>query len=560
MTTSDITKVQRNLSALVEFSRIVNSSLNLEFTLNNLLLSCFGKFLVTRGIVVLNEKGNFKIFSSKGISVEIIEAFPQVIFTNEDLILDPKLNEYLKVNKFTLVQKICCSRDCLGFIALGEKINKTEYSEEEIEFLKTILNIAATAIENAIFIKELKLVNRNLDSRINRLNSLFELSKEFGIISQEVRIGKLLLYSLLGHFMISNYSIILYENKEILTLESTIAKEKINSVLSLYDISSITQPIIAGSIRKEFPLLFGFGFELIVPMSLQGITKGVILLGKRINDLIYTEDDIEFVSSVGSLAIVSFENKKLFKEALEKQKLEEELEIAKDIQQKLLPSKLPTLNNFEIAALSVSSKQVGGDYYDVIKLNEQDYVVAIGDVSGKGVPASLLMANLQAFLKSICKQGLAIDQATGVINDLVTENTSDGRFITFFWGILNDELKSFNYVNAGHNPPLLIRNNQIHRLEKGGIILGVMKTFTPYLQEEILLQSGDLIILFTDGITEAKNLSDDEFSDERFESFLLNLSSESSDEIIKLIENEISEFTSGHPQSDDITLIVIRVN
>jgi sigma-B regulation protein RsbU (phosphoserine phosphatase) len=524
MTPTDLTKVQRNLSALVEFSRIVNSSLNLEFTLNNLLLSCFGKFLVTRGIVVLNDKGNSKIYSSKGLSPEIVESFPQVKYINEDIIIDSKLSEYLKLNKLIFFQKICSSRDCLGFIALGEKINKTDYSEEETEFLKTILNIAATAIENSIFIQELKLVNRNLDSRINRLNSLFELSKEFGIINQEVRIGKLLLYSLLGHFMISNYSIVLFENKELILLESTITHEKINSVLSLYDISKISQPINSVNMKKEFPLLSGFGFELIVPMSLQNVTKGIILLGKRINNIDYTEDDIEFVSSVGSLAIVSFENKKLFKEALEKQKLEEELEIAKTIQQKLLPSKLPELKNFEIAALSVSSKQVGGDYYDVIKLNEKDYVVAIGDVSGKGVPASLLMANLQAFLKSICKQGLTIDSATGVINDLVTENTSDGRFITFFWGILDDEFKSFKYVNAGHNPPLLIRNNKIQRLEKGGIILGVMKTFTPYLQEEIFLQSGDLIVLFTDGITEAKNLEDEDFSDERFESFLLSLS------------------------------------
>ena len=227
------------------------------------------------------------------------------------------------------------------------------------------------------------------------------------------------------------------------------------------------------------------GIEVIVPMQIQGKTKGLIILGKRINNLEYTDADIEFIFSVGSLAIISLENRRLFIEALEKQKLEEELDIAREIQRNLLPQKILDHKNFDISAVNLSSKQVGGDYYDIIELDNNDCCIAIADVSGKGVPASLLMANMQAFLQVICRQNIPLDEATALINDFISQNTSDGRFITFFWGILNDVTKSFNYVNAGHNPPLLIRNGTITKLEIGGIILGVMKTIIPYKSESI---------------------------------------------------------------------------
>ncbi|MCK9211221.1 MAG: PP2C family protein-serine/threonine phosphatase, partial [Ignavibacteriaceae bacterium] len=264
-------------------------------------------------------------------------------------------------------------------------------------------------------------------------------------------------------------------------------------------------------------------------------------------------------NSVGTLAIISLENKRLFQEALEKQKLEEELEIAKGIQRNLLPKEIPQLTNFQISAVSISSKQVGGDYYDIIKAEDGRYFIGIGDVSGKGVPASLLMANLQAFLKSITKQGYDIAASTSIINDLVSENTTDGRFITFFWLLLDDQKKEITYVNAGHNPPLLIRDKKIIYLDKGGMLLGVMKSFMPYESETIQLEKDDILVMFTDGVTEAKNINDEEFSDQKLENILTQKMFSSSDDILSEIKRSIDEFVAGEPQSDDITMITIRV-
>ncbi len=551
-------KVKRNLTALVDFSRIINSSLDLDFILNNILLTCLGKFFATKGIVALKVNGTIVPKSFKGLSVEAINKFPK-LKSGEGLIENPEFKNYLSENHIVTIEKISSSQECLGIVCLGEKLNKSPFTADDIEFLRTILNISSSAIHNSIMIDELKHVNRSLDRRVHRLNSLFELSKEFGMFSESTKVARLLVYSVIGQFLVSKFAVITFQPGAIEILESKFDNAELTRALNGYDFTSYENAISKDEITNKFYDLELLGVDLIVPMQLQGETKGLILLGKRINNHSYSETDVEFIYSVGSLAIISLENRRLFKEALEKQKLEEELEIARGIQKNLLPHSIPKYNNFEIAAVNISSQHVGGDYYDIISLNENNFCIAIGDVSGKGVPAALLMANIQAFLRVICKHGMDLAEATGIINDLITSNITDGKFITFFWGMLDEVNKTIQYVNAGHNPPLLIRKGKIRKLDKGGIILGVMKTFTPYLTETVHLLKEDVIILFTDGVTEAKNFNDEEFSDEKLESLGLKLASLAADDILQNIKNEVQNFAKGTLQSDDITMVVIKV-
>ena len=551
-------KVKRNLTALVEFSRVINSSLDLNFILNNVLLTCLGKFLATKGLVALKINNQLVVKAYKGIAQESIIQFPEIEVT-ENCNLSEKLNDYLILNNLIASEKISSSNECVGIVCLGEKLNKQTYIKDDLDFLKTILNIAASAIQNSLIVEELKLVNRELDSRIQRLSSLFELSKEFGLFSESTKVTRLLIFSLIGQFLVQKYALLRFEGNDIEVIEPKIPVEELLSNIRKYNYYKIDTSINKHQIESHYPELFSMGIEVIVPMQIQGKTKGLIILGKRINNSEYTNADIEFIFSVGSLAIISLENRRLFLEALEKQKLEEELDLAREIQRNLLPQKIPDYKSFDISAVNISSKQVGGDYYDIIELDKDDCVVAIADVSGKGVPASLLMANMQAFLQVICRQNTPLDEATGLINDLISSNTSDGRFITFFWGILNDITKTFNYVNAGHNPPLLIRNGTITKLEIGGMILGVMKTMIPYKSESIQLQTGDVLVMFTDGISEAMNRRGEEFSDERLEKLSLAVVNENADSILKKIQCEVQNFTDGANQSDDITLVIVKV-
>jgi len=551
-------RVKRNLTALIDFSRIINSSIDLHFILNNVLLTCLGKFLATRGLIALKENGKIVLKGSKGLGTEIKEKFPELEATQE-CIDNPALISYMQDANLKVAEKISSSDDCIGLVCLGEKLNKSDYTEDDVEFLGTILNISATAVQNSMVINELKSVNRQLDSRVQRLSSLFELSKEFGLFLEPSKVIRLLGFSLMGQFLLKKIALVRFENEEIEILDSKFEDEEILSSVKKYELQNNHDSIKKEKIQKNYPELAGLGIELVVPMQLQGKTRGLIFLGERPGKREYNESDLEFIYSIGNLAIISLENTRLFYEALEKQKMEEDLLIARDIQRNLLPQTLPDYDHFDIAALNVSSKQVGGDYYDVIPLDDGKFYIAIADVSGKGVPASLMMANIQAFLQVICRQGIRIDEATGMINDLVTANTSEGRFITFFWGYIDTKTNTLTYVNAGHNPPYIIRNGKIIKLEKGGIIFGVMKTFTPYIFEEVELKKDDVIILYTDGVSEAMNLNNEEYSEEKLQEIAESLVDKTAEEILNGIKEDVQIFTQGNIQSDDITMIVIKV-
>jgi len=551
-------RVKRNLTALIDFSRIINSSIDLHFILNNVLLTCLGKFLATRGLIALKENGKIVLKGSKGLGTEIKEKFPELEATQE-CIDNPALISYMQDANLKVAEKISSSDDCIGLVCLGEKLNKSDYTEDDVEFLGTILNISATAVQNSMVINELKSVNRQLDSRVQRLSSLFELSKEFGLFLEPSKVIRLLGFSLMGQFLLKKIALVRFENEEIEILDSKFEDEEILSSVKKYELQNNHDSIKKEKIQKNYPELAGLGIELVVPMQLQGKTRGLIFLGERLGKREYNESDLEFIYSIGNLAIISLENTRLFYEALEKQKMEEDLLIARDIQRNLLPQTLPDYDHFDIAALNVSSKQVGGDYYDVIPLDDGKFYIAIADVSGKGVPASLMMANIQAFLQVICRQGIRIDEATGMINDLVTANTSEGRFITFFWGYIDTKTNTLTYVNAGHNPPYIIRNGKIIKLEKGGIIFGVMKTFTPYIFEEVELKKDDVLILYTDGVSEAMNLKNEEYSEEKLQEIAESLVDKTAEEILNGIKEDVQIFTQGNIQSDDITMIVIKV-
>ena len=551
-------KVKRNLTALIDFSRIINSSIDLNFILNNVLLTCLGKFLATRGLIALKENGKIVPKGSKGLGTEITDRFPDLTATQE-CIDDPALISFMQDSNLKVAEKISSSDDCIGLVCLGEKLNKSDYTEDDVEFLSTILNISATAVQNSMVINELKAVNRKLDSRVQRLSSLFELSKEFGLFLESSKVIRLLVFSLLGQFLLKKFALVKFEDGEIDILDSKFDDEGLLSVIKKYELQNIQESINKEKIQINFPELSEFGVELIVPMQLQGKTRGLIFLGERPVKKEYSESDLEFIYSIGNLAIISLENNRLLHEALEKQKMEEDLLIARDIQRNLLPQSLPDYDSYDIAALNVSSKQVGGDYYDVIPLDDDKFYIAIADVSGKGVPASLMMANIQAFLQVICRQGIRIDEATGMINDLVTANTSEGRFITFFWGYIDTNKNTLTYVNAGHNPPYIIRKGKIIKLEKGGIILGVMKTVVPYIFEEVELKKDDVIILYTDGVSEAMNLNNEEYSEEKLQEVAESLINKTAEEILNGIKEDVQIFTQGNVQSDDITMIVIKV-
>lgn len=257
---------------------------------------------------------------------------------------------------------------------------------------------------------------------------------------------------------------------------------------------------------------------------------------------------------------IALVNARLYQETLEKQRIEEELARAREIQKSLLPKLCPSGEKFLISALSIPSRQVGGDYYDFVTTQDDVLGFAIGDVSGKGMPAALLMAVLQASFNAQAQNRLPVRETVSRVNAHIARVTDADRFATFFYGELDLRSGNFTYSNAGHNFPLLIRaGGQVKQLTKGGLVLGVLAD-VPYEEETVLLCAGDTLFLYTDGISEAQNETGEEFGEERLTRLLLEKRDLSPKDLLDVILAQVNEFTRGLAQYDDLTMVVLQLD
>ncbi len=244
----------------------------------------------------------------------------------------------------------------------------------------------------------------------------------------------------------------------------------------------------------------------------------------------------------------------------EKERLERDIQIARIIQVRLLPSQLPISDVAEIAGTSEPAQEVGGDYYDAFELDNGEIMIAVGDVSGKGVPAAILMSNLQANLHVLARQHLPLETIVQQINEEIYRNSTLEMFITFFVGILNPDDCTLRYVNAGHDAPYLLRKNKVINLTEGGMILGIMPDLE-YKPASVELEDGDLIGLYSDGITEIMDAADVEFGRERLISVTRSLIHAPARNIIDGVINMVHQYAGNDSKpQDDITLMVLKIH
>lgn len=531
-----------------------------------------GKILSTKGMVII-EKGSkrFSVEMAKGFSLDVvgtsvhIRQIPASLFYVDKLKATnhPWVKFFKKLGVKILLPMFIADKP-IGLLAFGERFSKKKLQSREVTYLRSLANISATAIEKSRTIEEVQQVNRKLDRKIQELNTLFDLSKEYGSLLDSEKLIRLLVFSLLGQVGVNRYIICLKQGSDVRVaasrVDGTVPQAELLKRLFKLKPTTLVRNLSTSDVQDARDVLSELKMALVVPMNIQGENKGLMILGERLSGQPFLETDFEFLSSIANLAIISLENSRLFKEAIEKQRMEDELMIARDIQKGLLPSVLPTIPGIDIAAANISSKQVGGDYYDVIPATENRHVIAIGDVSGKGTPAALLMASIQASIRALVPLNLSLSELTERVNNLMCENTGGNKFVTFFWGFVDTETITLNYVNAGHNYPYLIHaDGSIERLDKGGMILGVMKTMMPYEEATVKLTPGDLLLLFTDGVSEAMSRDSVEYGEERIEAVLKNHGNESAQRIIDILHEDILTHAEGAQQSDDITMMVLKV-
>jgi len=561
-----------DLIPLFEFSNVVNASIDLKFILGTVLLTVMGKMLVGRGMVLLRTEGDsFEVVAAKGVGEGIDGLTTEIRKPGKALVSLQGIKkasgrfEFLRGLGLRLLVPIVIHGKVVGILALGEKLSHRTYSGSDRKLIQSLVNLSGSAVEKGVMLDRLKVANRSLDRRYQELNTLFELSKEFNLVLDAQKVIRLLTFSLLGQVGVNRYAVYLLRSGSMEIVSSKIDESpELHRAVQL--LTAIRNPMLteeigkSSGLKESVPHLEDAKVRAVIPMQVQNQTKGLILLGEKLRGVSYAKGDLEFLYSLGNLAIISIENARLFQETLEKQRMEDELKIAREIQQGLLPLRLPEMEGFDLAAVNISSKEVGGDYYDVVERSAGKYVIAVGDVSGKGTGAALLMANVQAALRALAPMEYTMPEATARINDLTCSNTGGDKFITFFWGILDVQARTLQYVNAGHNLPFLIRSDgTVERLAEGGIILGMMKTVRPYQEGIVTLRSGDTLFLFTDGVSEAMNPQGEDFTEERLETVVRNLAGLPAREIVAAVRREIEQYAGGLPQSDDMTMLVLRV-
>ncbi len=320
------------------------------------------------------------------------------------------------------------------------------------------------------------------------------------------------------------------------------------------------KPFISDDVRKEPRYINARArthSEMVAPIISNNEVIGVFdLESDELNA--YTKDDLDVLMLLSSQVAIIIEKVMLHEQLIEKQRLETQLEVARQVQLQLLPPRDPQLEGFEISAYNFPTEEVSGDYYDWVRIYDDQIGVVIADVSGKGVPAALLMAFLRASLRAASHIGYAPHISMSKVNYLLWESIERNQFVTAFYGILDATNRTLAYSNAGHNPPLLMDADGKARFEeRGGVPLGMFRD-SRYYEYFATIEPGQVLVLYTDGVTEATNPSSEDYGRDRLVDAVRRGRHLSAREMIDFIHNEVITWTEGRGATDDVTFFIVK--
>jgi len=312
---------------------------------------------------------------------------------------------------------------------------------------------------------------------------------------------------------------------------------------------------------KEATIEEGLVSQLTVAMQFRGKSIGVLRLYSPKPKRFY-EDDIYLARAVASQCAVAITNAKLYAEAIEGQRMAEQMRLAGLIQRKMIPEKAPAINGLDIAGTYIPCFDVGGDFYDFLELGQGRVAIAIADVIGKGMPAALMMSCFRSAVRSYaesCDGGDAIEKIINKLNKMASQECSEGEFITLFYAIVDANLKTISYCDCGHEPTLLIRNGRIRELDKGGLVLGLSPEAT-YEVETLELQEGDCLLFYTDGLIDAVNFDGDLWGREKLLETAKKVADGTAEQVVRNILGYRRRFVGLARQVDDTSIVVVNVN
>ncbi len=305
-------------------------------------------------------------------------------------------------------------------------------------------------------------------------------------------------------------------------------------------------------------VLQGVRSVLAVPLGVSDKVFGIIYADSPIAEGRFTEDHLKLLTTLASVAAIRVENARLIESRLQQERLERELQLAMEIQQRFQPTAPPVISGYEFQGISFPCYEIGGDYYDFIKREDGRLVIALGDVSGKGTAAALLMSSLHAAVHAQACSHDSLVETISAVNRYLADNIPPNRFVTLFYAELDPESGALSFLNAGHNPPLIVHAaGTVEQLASGGLPLGI-KPDAEYREGRTQLQHGDVLVIYSDGVTEAASPSGEEFGPTRLYEVVSRNVEASAAGIRDRIESALTKFSQGTQAADDITLVIVK--
>jgi sigma-B regulation protein RsbU (phosphoserine phosphatase) len=531
------------LESLLESARLLNASLRLEDLLGHLLRTVMGRMLAAKGAIAIARNGGFETAHARGL--------PSL---GKGASLDRDSAAALGLD---LVLTIGDASAPVGLLAVARRGGRA-LEEGEREFLDALLGLAASSIANAQAHEEAVQANRALDQKIQELRALVDLGRGLSATTEPDEIAQMLMLTLAGRWGVRKQALVTWKNGQPGFVRAK-GLPAPNLELAMKAASVSGDSFIRA---EELPVEVRMGLELpagsvIFPIRSGEESTGMLVCGPRMAKTGYTDTDLEFGGGLVAQASVAFENAWHFAETLEKKKIEQELEVAAGIQRDLFPKQIPALHLTELAARNRQARQVGGDYYDVLAMGPA-HLLVVADISGKGVSASLLMANIQATLRAVVTLDLPLPELAARTNDLLWASTPPNKYATAFFLRYDPATGDCVYVNAGHCDGIVLRaNGDVQMLTTTGLPIGLFPK-KPFEQASFSLAPGDTLLLYSDGVSEANDKDHNEFTVERVVAALRSATAQPCESILDCLIENIDAFAGGAPQFDDITAMVVK--
>jgi sigma-B regulation protein RsbU (phosphoserine phosphatase) len=537
-----------NLEALLESAQLLHASLDLDELLKHLLRTAMGRLVAARGVVATYDGDQLRVSLVRGCRrLAAGAAF------DEALARECGLGVFVPIGDDSTP---------LGMLALAAPPRGSTLPNEDA-FLEALSGLAASGIANARAHREVQRLNTHLDQKIHELGTLLELARALSSADGPDEVAQLLGLTLAGQWAASRYAVMAAHPRQPLTVrqKGTALAWQPQWLGELDEIADVV--VIDERIQSPlFAALQAQRLALVFPLRSASGTFGFAAVGARPGGRSYSDTDRGFGTGVVAQAVVAFENAWHQRDFVERKQFERELALAASIQRNLFPAELPRLEGYALAAMSRPARLVGGDYYDALVVDvpgaDARGLFCVADVSGKGIGASLLMSNIQATLRALLGREASLAELARCINDLLYSSTAENKYATAVLLTLEPSTGHCHYVNAGHTEALVVRRDgTVLRFGATGLALGLFPGVV-YEQEVFDLEPGDLVALYSDGISEAQSVEEEEYCVDRLVESLRRHLGRGADAVLQGVIDDLDAFVGDAAQYDDITLLVLE--